>query len=522
MIFERRLQMRGISLDLPADEVPADQWSFGKNVFFRDLATQRIPGYESYHRVVGDVPVFAYPVQRKSGSLWIIIVQRGANTLLRTWDGTTIQGIRNYGALDALSLDWNATDHNGTIVINNGVEAPRYWNEAGGTMDLLPGWPANVTCKTIRSFKYHLIAMGLTDTSVDSDYEYMWSDQSAPGPGNIPQSWTAGASTDAGNNQIASPQGFIVDGIGLRDSFLIFKDFSCHLLQYIGGTFIFSQRDLYISAGMINTRCAVTIDSNAIVATQDDIIFTDGNTMQSICTYDVRRHIFDKINPEAIRYCQMVKRHLYDEVWFCYPTESSEYCNEAAIYNTKTDKWGIRPLPDVSCLSYGLANYPGAEVSWDSRTTLWNDDPHIWDDTFYSNTNDEIVMCQPYAPGALDGYVYINDRGDSANGQPIEAEVKREGIVLDDDPQTIKTINQIWLHVDGRDGDIIQVQAGGAMSERDPVKWSPAVPFVIGSPAGKVDLHSVGRLSAFRFYTLGGAPWRIYDFRVRYHVQGRY
>ena len=71
----------------------------------------------------------------------------------------------------------------------------------------------------------------------------------------------------------------------------------------------------------------------------------------------------------------MVKRHIYDEVWFCYPTEASEYCTEAAIYNTRTGEWGIRPLPDISCLGYGLVNDPNAQASWDSRTTTWDTDP---------------------------------------------------------------------------------------------------------------------------------------------------
>ena len=642
---ERVIQMRGTVYDVPSEEVPADYWSYSKNVFFRDLSTQRVPGYESFYHVAGDHPIFAYPVQRISAALWLFVIQRGADVLVVRWDGTTATILHTYAATDGLTLNWQATDLNGVIILNNNKEAPRWWDEVGGTMEPLPGWPVNVVCRSIRSYKFHLLAMALTDTAVQNYYEYMWSDQAEPG--GIPQSWTAAPETDAGNSQFPVQQGFIVDALPLRDSLAVYKDFSVGLVQYIGGIFVFQQRGLYISAGMINARCVAEVNGFHFVFTQDDIIKHDGNSMDSICTHEVRRYIFGNMNGEAIRYCQVVKRHITDELWWCYPTGNNPYCTEAAVYNTRTERWSFRPLPDLSCLSYGLIPDPGGKATWGSRDNSWREDPHRWDDKFYSNTADEIIYVQPYlanpetgpelnpdvgcdnpsrwipfganwkvqggeiiclgliaddgiymsditlvsgrtyefsaqvvevtTPGNIfffagtqtntgasidsagmvkqtivadgpnagmantdeiatckvdtfsvreikdSGSVFVTDRGFTEDGKEIEAEVKREGFQLDEDNFTnLKYINEIWPHVEGRKNDVLMVQVGGSMHHGGPVSWSPAKPYTLGNPSGKVDVHSVGRLTSFRFYSNGGAPWRLHEFKVRYKTKGRF
>ena len=521
---EALLQFRGTVLDLPPDEIKDGSWSYTKNIFFRDLATQRVPGFESWYNVAGDRPVFAYAVQRKLTALWLVIVQRGANAVAMRWDGSaTATDIYTYTGLDALSCDWQATDHNGTIVVNNGVQAPRWWNEAGTAGDQLeelPGWPADVFCRSIRSYKYHLFALGLTtNLSVDSPYEYMWSDASQPGPNSIPQSWTAAPETDAGNSQFASPQGFIVDAIQLRDALLVFKDFSAHLVQFTGGVFVFSQRELYISAGLMNLRCATEYNGKVIAVTQDDVIETDGNSVRSLCTHQVRRYIFGRLNVDQYRYVQIVKRHLYDEVWICYPADEAEYCNEAAIYNTRTGRWGFRPLPNVSCLAYGIINEQNGPTRWEDRQWAWQSDPYRWGERFYSNTSDEIVMC---APETTTGHIYVNNRGWTANGETIEAEATREGVILNDDPSTVKLVTEVWPHILGLAGETIMVQVGGAMIEGESITWSPMKPFVIGGDQQKVDFRVVGRFLAFRFTSTSDPPWRMYNFRVRYETKGRF
>lgn len=533
-MLERTLQFRGINYDLPPDEVPLDQWSSGRNVFFRDRATQRVAGYEEFWPRATDTgqPVFCYPVQRKAAIIWFLIVRDSASQCrIVHWTGSASTTFHTYSGFDALQVSWNFTDLNGTIIVNNGVEVPRYWNEAGAgnTFDELPGWLGpTVYCRTIRAWKYNLFALGLKGDT-DSPYEYAWSSSAEPGPGSIPDTWIAAADNDAGNNMLATPQGFIVDAVPVRDSLLILKDFSAHIVNYVGGVFVFGQRGLTISAGMMNPRCATEYNGRVLIMTQDDIILTDGHAIESICTHEIRRTIFNNINPDGLQWVQISKRHLYDEIWCAYPADASRpYCTEAAIYNTRTGNWGFRELPDVSCLGYGLINDPNAKSTWDSRTNGWEVDPYRWDERFFSNTSDEIVMCQPWADPTendnsptTDGLVFVNERGYTAAGKEIDAEVSREGVVLTDDPERVVIVTEVWLHAVGRAGDIIYCQVGGSMFEGEPVSWGAKVPFVIGQDK-KVDVFSVGRLQSFRFNTNGGFPWRMYNFRVRYKIKGRF
>ena len=528
MLASRTYQHRGIIVDLPADEAPDDFWSYGRNIFFRDRSTQRVPGYAPYYgAVAGKRPVFIYSVLRRAAPLWIIVLQTGADpgpygTEVIRWDGSTAITLHTDAALDAAAQVWSATDLNGRIFLNAAFVTgwPRVWNEVTNAFDALPDWPADTTCRVLRSYKYHLFALAPKTPTVESDYEYLWSDAAEPGA--IPQSWTAQPATDAGNDQLSRPQGFLVDAIALGQGggFLIMKDFSSHIVQFVGGVFVYATRDQHLAAGCLTTGCAVELSDGAIIATQDDVIYTDGQAIRSLCSHQVRRYIFGRINPDQLQWAQLTRRQNFDEIWFSYPTGQEPYCTEAAVYNTRTRRWGFRPLPNVSSLGHGLVTDPDAKLTWGSRTHPWGEDATRWGERGFSNFNDHILFARPRLGDNSEGKVYIDGVGFSADGEDIDAEVRREGLLLDGDPRTVKYVNEVWPHIYGREGDVVNISVGGAFDEDGPVRWCPAQPYRIGQEQVKVNTHCVGRYIAVRVTSSGGAPWRLHNYRLTYAVNG--
>ena len=108
-------------------------------------------------------------------------------------------------------------------VFNNGIDDPFYWDGVVTNICLpLPDWPALTKCKAMRSFKYHLFAMDITQNSIRDQDLVLWSD--AADPNTIPQSWTPGPDNDAGSNTLSATEGAIIDAEKLRDQFVIYKN----------------------------------------------------------------------------------------------------------------------------------------------------------------------------------------------------------------------------------------------------------------------------------------------------------
>ena len=86
-----------------------------------------------------------------------------------------------------------------------------------------------------------------------------------------------------------------------------------------------------------------------------------------------------------------------------------------------------------------------------------------------------------------------------------------------------KCITELYPEISGQEGDVMQISVGAQDYFSDHIKWSPARDYRIGQqPYKKVDVFSVGRYFSFRFRTVGGAPWRLWGFKVSVADKGKF
>jgi hypothetical protein len=84
-------------------------------------------------------------------------------------------------------------------------------------------------------------------------YPFMVKWSSLAVPGALPSTWNeADATQDAGEFDLAEGQDPIVDGLGLKDSFIVYKESSTWALDYIGGAFILKSRKVSGMSGLLN------------------------------------------------------------------------------------------------------------------------------------------------------------------------------------------------------------------------------------------------------------------------------
>ena len=207
-------------------------------------------------------------------------------------------------------------------------------------------------------------------------------------------------------------------------------------------------------------------------------------------------------------------RHSTDDIWFCYPGANAEYLNSAYVYNTVTEEWGHRALPDVSCVARGIVALD-VNVIWDDDLESWDSDITTWNQAAYSATADGLLMADPDSTRLLSV-----DTQDTDAGEDVPALVERTGIDLSNWVLN-KTLTCIYPQVIGQAGDVLSVRVGYQDNFNDPITWEPAVNFVIGTDH-KVDCMIEGRYLAYRFESSGGKVWKLYRVIGEWTPAGRY
>jgi hypothetical protein len=502
----------GIVLDLPPEEVSPEHWTGGENVQFQDAATRRVGGYAPYASpVLGAGPMFALNVINGENSFWIYCTVAGVYVTdgALHWDITPAGGL-----LPATVGAWSGCVLNGIPVINNGLNPPMYWDfNTANKAKPLPGWPAGATCKAIRAFKYHLFALNVFSGTADYPSTLWWSKSALPGT--IPTEWTPGPANDAGDMDLGDTPGEIVDGLALRDSLIVYKEFSTYSLSYVAGQFIYTSRKLFLTSGVAALNCIVEVDGAHFIFTGNDVIRTDGQNFESLVDLKVKHALVDSIDPAQRRACCVASRQRNNQIWVNIPVQGGQGLTRAYVINTLIGSVGIRDLPGLAFVARGIVNYGAASVAWDSDDDSWDSDVTFWSQQNYDPTEDSLLWCDQDA-----NKLFAVDVSDLANGAPISAFVERASMPLGD--QVFRgLVTRVVPRVEGQAGDTLLIRTGGQGYFDQPIAWSDPVPFVIGQDVG-VNVLTEGRLISVRFEGATARQWKVHSYRVGFVDLGLY
>jgi hypothetical protein len=308
----------GVIQDLAPEEVPPEHWTRVINVSFPDGDSRRREGYAQYSPALpaDQEPFYGGSVTGTNGiNYWVWMT----NNQVWVTDGDTHTEITPAGGLlDTDPGTWTFTVLGGIPVFNNPVNPPMYWdlNTANPAL-ILPGWPANTTCLSMRAVKYHLVALNITEASINYPSQVWWSEGAQAGA--IPQEWVPTAENDAGDAIIGDSAGAIVDAFPLRDQLVIYKNSSTYTMQYVAGQYVYAFRKLFPTVGMQSLNCACEIEGRQVVFTGEDVIMHDGQNFESMVDHKVQRTLVDSVDKDKIGLCNVVARVVDRQVWVCLP-----------------------------------------------------------------------------------------------------------------------------------------------------------------------------------------------------------
>ena len=494
----------GIVTDHPPEEVDPTKWTAGQNIQFQDQATVRVSGYEAFAGAPsGTGPYFAMHVLVGPNSYWIYCT---ANKVFVT-DGTLHFDITPAGGLQTGEVGtWTGCILNGIPVLSNGEDAPFYWNlQTGNKCLTLPGWPVGATCKVIRAMKYHLFALNIFDGGLQQPDTVWWSQGAAPGA--IPQQWTPSPSNDAGDMTLADSPGGIVDGLSLRDTFVVYKQFATYMLSYVAGQYVFTQRKLFLTTGLQTSNCVAELNGEHWLFTGNDVIRHDGQNFVSVVQDKIKHDLVQSVDPSKTGMCCVTSRHREQQLWVCIPTQGQPYLNRAYVINVLTGDCGVLDLPLVTYVARGIVQQGAGMTTWDTDPAAWDTDVTFWDQQTYSPTEDSILICD-----ADDNKLWAHGTIDTIDGQPMYAFVERQSLPINDNILRALTL-RVLPRLEGEPGEIINIRVGGQAYFNQPITWSDPQPFVIGQDVG-VNVQTEGRLISVRFEGTTARVWKLHSYKM--------
>lgn len=284
--------------------------------------------------------------------------------------GTTATGDFDYDA-NATTRRWTATNLNGVIVATNGHDAPQTWplNSSGIPLLTVPfvrlrNFPEGEKCKVIRAFRTFLIGLNWKRTNEEPRL-VKWSTEASYG--NQPVSWLeTDATLDAGEYELSDTPGDIVDGFPLSDSFIIYKDDSIYVMNYIGTPFIFSFKLLSPTIGLLAKEALAEYEGGHFFMGNSDFYVCNGQNVTPILSSKLRRTIFNEINGDNYQKCFVAADYVRNEMLACYPAGSSTVVNKALIWNWKDGTFSFRDLPDTSHINAGII-----EIADGAKWSAW-------------------------------------------------------------------------------------------------------------------------------------------------------
>ena len=320
--------------------------------------------------------------------------------------GTTATGDNLYSA--TAKENWRVTILNGLLVATNGFDTAQMWPLSSGVpskttpLRELKNWPATSSyCRSIAAFKTFLVGLNWSIGGNEYPNLVKWSTEaSALLP---PNSWAeADATLDAGEYQLSDTPGKIVDGLPYGDSFLIFKEDSIYIMNYVGTPYIFSFKLLSPTVGLLAKNAVAEFDNGLFFVGNSDCYVTNGQQVTALLPNKLRREMFSDLNGDNYQKVFVVADNQRNEMLACYPAGISSIPNKALIWNWKDNTFSLRSIPDLYHINSGIAAITTG-TTWNDHTEDWNAGPGIWGMGNYDNVLKSLVFAKPDQKATISG-----------------------------------------------------------------------------------------------------------------------
>ncbi|MGL5013542.1 MAG: hypothetical protein ACRC6V_04520 [Bacteroidales bacterium] len=563
---------RGVVKDLPPFDLPPDTWNDAKNVRFVANRVEKMGGYmpvlmdgmpEEAPLAITSRNNTQDQIYGTTDSLYLINGRQHLNVSKMHTDSGGVESHYKYNA--SPDSTWYYTTLSNAIVMNTPMENPQGLVPYKAIFEEIPGWGYPLKGKRpgdsgavqldwkagrIRSFRNYLVALGMEEGGLDLPQRVRWSNVAYVNE--LPPDWIEDdEAKDGGFNDLTDANGRVVDGVPLRDTFMIYTDQETYEMQYVGGVLIFNFKKLFSDSGILAPECAVEFEQQHFVISKDDIFTHNGSSKKPVASSRVKQYLIDEIssvNPLATKVFAYTPRK---EIWISYvgPGQTSEMerdpvtgdpvpkdpdiswtCNKAAVWNWEWDTWTFYEIPD----SFDMNMVAPPDLTTHEWEDFSEEDVDYWDSPKWeyeqwSELGKDFIKRIPYV-ASPDKCLYTVDLGEEQitwdhvakeeKRRPVVAELVRTHLDMDEvveNTRSHKFLKTITPQFRGA-GKVHCFIGGSDTASKEP-DWDNWHIFDLEEDV-KIDCFSNNRYPAIKFVDLGKGEWSLQGYDIDFVVEG--
>ena len=150
----------------------------------------------------------------------------------------------------------------------------------------------------------------------------------------------------------------IMQAVETRQQILVFTDVAIYAMQFIGPPFTFGINLISSNISIASPRAAVAVDDAVYWMGSAEFYGYTGAVQRIPCT--VRDHVFNDFNTAQSDKVVAGANISFSEVWWFYPSLSSNENDRYVVYNYQEDIWFIGTLARTAWLDRGISALPVA------------------------------------------------------------------------------------------------------------------------------------------------------------------
>lgn len=457
----------------------------------------------------------------ESGNFYLLLGQNSPSGLQVAWvyNGTTWTDISQVGAYTGIDVGdellWTGCLLGNIPIVNNVQDYPAYWSPQQTAQKLQPlnfkvgqTWQAKgLSAKVIRSHKNFLFAINLQLSGVIQATSYRWSH---PADINgLPYTWDeTDLAAIAGIASVGGDMGDLVDGMTLRDNFMLYSQRGISVLSYVGGEFVWARNVLTTSYGLLAKNCVVESKGYHYFLSNGDILKTDGNSIVSVLHNQMQTQLVGNIDPTYYMNSFAYANPITEEIWICVPQVGNTLPNIAFVINTQDDLVSMRSIPSTTT---GINFGPNLQVPilWSNVLGNWNENPKNWTYDPTSIFSRTIVSTNNVNSAIIS--LELDDATTTQNTLLERLSFPVEG------QEVVTTTQSVFPHIISQSPVLIQL--GSQQFVAGPIAWKSPVSFDPNTMR-KVDIRTTGKLLSWRIYSTGTLPFTLTGLDIQYVVNG--
>jgi hypothetical protein len=367
---------------------------------------------------------------------------------------------------------------------------------------------ADKSPQTIDSFKSFLIGMNWDDAPT----RVWWSSEG--GHYSLPTWDYFNKDQDSGDYELNDTRGEIIDGAPLGDAFLIYKEDSIYIANYIGPPFIFGFKTLSKDVGLLTKNALQEYPGGHIFLSKYDVHITNGQEITSLLTDKLQGELFNNLSGDNYHKSFIASDVINSEMLICWPSANSSWCDKCIVWNWNTGALSLREIPQLAHITDGVVELEDTTDPWDAVPTTWNTSTRTWGGRAFESVLPELVFAS-----AGDEKIYRSGVSHQKNGTDMFTVVERTGIDLGD-PGSVKRVNAVWPRISTQGDNSVNVFVSSQMSPDAPVSWEGPFPFNPDEQS-KVSCRVTGKYFGFKVESSGNFKWKLHGMEFNVEPAGQ-